>query len=320
MTSTVMQCPEDAFAADVTVGLTATRKSIPPKYFYDTLGSRLFEAICSLPEYYLTRCEASILERYSTDILGHCDSDICIVELGSGSSVKTRYLLNAASQTEFRTSYCPVDISEAILNETCRQLGSDFPSIDTRGIVADYTTGLEMIRRPGNARLLVLFLGSNIGNYDPTQAKELLTAIRARLLPGDYLLLGADLKKSSEVLNAAYDDPVGVTAAFNRNLLRRINVQFEANFDLRAFAHKAFYNGDKGRVEMHLVSRKKQTVDLKKLELTVQFAEGESIHTENSWKFDMDQLSGLAKAAGYSRVTSWFDKNGYFSTNLWAAA
>ncbi|MBS1811502.1 MAG: L-histidine N(alpha)-methyltransferase [Acidobacteria bacterium] len=312
--------PEDAFAKDVRAGLTAQPKSLPPKYFYDTLGSQLFEAICALPEYYLTRSETEILQRHAPEIVAHFPDPLSLVELGSGSAVKTRYLLDALLAKQKSLLYQPIDISESILRQSARQLSLDYPQLLVRGQVGDYTKGLGQIERQHNEALLVLFLGSNIGNYNPDEARQLLTALRQSLRPGDALLLGADLKKSAEVLTAAYDDALGVTAAFNLNLLNRINREFEADFDLKHFAHRAHYNADDGRVEMHLVSQKAQRVFLRRLNLSINFDAGETIHTENSWKFDLAQLQMLATETGFAVRQTWFDQAAFFSCNLWQVA
>ncbi|MBX3277657.1 MAG: L-histidine N(alpha)-methyltransferase [Acidobacteria bacterium] len=311
---------ESPFAADVRAGLTARRKTLPPKYFYDELGSQLFEAICALPEYYLTRCETEILSQHAPAIASYLPRPTSIVELGSGSSVKTRYLLEALLARQETLLYQPIDISESMLSQSTRHLLLDYPNLRIQAQAGDYTHGLGAVKRAQDGALLVLFLGSNIGNYDPHEAQRLLTTLQRSLRPGDLLLLGADLKKAPALLEAAYDDALGVTAAFNRNLLVRINRELRADFDLKKFAHRAHYNVEDGRVEMYLVSQEVQEVHLRSLNISVQFQRGETIHTENSWKFDLEQLQMLAAQSGFAAVHSWLDQGKHFSCNLWQVA
>lgn len=307
------------FAADVRAGLTAIQKTLAPKYFYDELGSYLFEAICHLPEYYLTKAEAEILRRYSNAIIRRIPNRLSLVELGSGSSIKTRFLIEAILQAQQELRYQPIDISAAILEESAKELLKQYPALTIAAQAADYTQGLNLIGREKGEHLLALLLGSNIGNYDPESAQHLLSQIRNSLREGDGLLIGADLKKSPVVLEAAYDDPVGVTAAFNLNLLARINRELGGNFALKQFAHQAFYNHSAGRIEMHLVSRLAQRVEIKALNLNVSFEAGETIHTESSYKYDLPQLSGLATKTGFKVDQVWLDSGERFSCNLWLA-
>jgi L-histidine Nalpha-methyltransferase len=308
------------FAEDVRAGLTARPKTLPPKYFYDELGSYIFEAICHLPEYYLTRAEAEILARHAGEVVRRLPGRLSLVELGSGSSVKTRYLIEALLAAQGELRYQPIDISAAILEESARELLKSYPGLTVAAQAADYTQGLDLIGREPGERLLVLFLGSNVGNYDPAAARDLLGQVRRSLQPGDALLLGADLKKSPAVLEAAYDDAVGVTAAFNLNLLARINRELGGEFDLKQFAHRAVYNREAGRVEMHLVSRAAQRVFIRALPLTVEFAAGETVHTENSYKYDLTQLGETAAATGFRVGRVWLDAGERFGCHLWLAA
>ena len=308
---------ENPFASDVRAGLTARQKTLPPKYFYDDLGSQLFEAICALPEYYLTRSETEILQQYAPAIVAHLQNQQSIVELGSGSSVKTRYLLEALLARQETLLYQPIDISESILSQSTPRLLLDYPRLRIQGQVGDYTVGLGKVERDKNGGLLLLFLGSNIGNYDPHEARKLLTAVQQSLRPGDTLLIGADLKKSPAILEPAYDDALGVTAAFNLNLLVRINRELAADFEVKQFAHRAHYNAEYGRIESHIVSLEAQEVNVRGLNLSVQFQAGETIHTENSWKFDAEQLQNLATQTGFEVVKMWKDQAGLFSCNLW---
>src|SRR5215475_13534966 len=276
----VSSSDQSGFAADVRAGLTARPKTLKPKYLYDALGSLLFEAICLLPEYYLTRAETEIFERLAAEIVAQLPAPITVVELGSGSSIKTRLLIEAILARQPKLTYQPIDISETLLE-------------------------------------------SNIGNYMPDEARELLRQIRNALRPGDGLLLGADLKKSRETLEAAYNDALNLTAAFSRNLLLRINRDLNADFDLRQFKHRAFFNEGQSRIEIHLVSLTEQTVNIGGAEaqpaLQVGFKSGETIHTENSYKYDLEALASLAKATGFTPSRVWFDSGGRFSCNFWLA-
>lgn len=308
-----------SFADDVRAGLTATPKKLLPKYFYDALGSVLFEAICYLPEYYPTRAEADIFQRYSGQIVSRLPGRLSLVELGSGSSVKTRYLIEALLARQGELHYQPLDISATMLRQSAVELLKSYPSLRITAQARDYTQGLGVIARAEGETLLALFLGSNIGNYDPPEAIALLRQIRRTLHKGDGLLLGADLKKSVAILEAAYDDALGVTAAFNLNVLLRINRELGADLDLKRFAHRAIYNHEQGRIEMHLVSRTIQTINLKALGLTIEMQEGETIHTENSYKYDQAQLARMAEAAGFRVAHVWLDAEERFSCSLWLA-
>jgi dimethylhistidine N-methyltransferase len=309
----------DNFAEDVRAGLSARPKSLKPKYFYDALGSQLFEAICLLPEYYLTRAEAEIFERRSAEIIAQLDLPISVVELGSGSSIKTRYLIEAALSRQRELLYQPIDISETILELSAEKLLKDYPGLRIAGQVGDYTRSFAIAERRDKEKVLVLFLGSNIGNYTPDEARALLGQFRRALRPGDGLLLGADLKKSAAIIEPAYDDALGVTAAFNLNLLLRINRELGGDFDLARFRHRAVFNEEQSRVEIHLVSLAEQTVNIRSLGMRVDFQAGETIHTENSYKHDLSQLASLAEAAGFKPAKTWFDAEERFSCNFWLA-
>jgi L-histidine Nalpha-methyltransferase len=314
----------DGFADDVRLGLSKQPKSLSPKYFYDALGSQLFEAICLVPEYYLTRAETEIFQAHATEIIAQMfgkstAAPISIVELGSGSSVKTRLLIEAILARQERLHYRPIDISRTILEQSAGKLLGDYPNLYITAQVNDYTQGMSsMVRRDGE-RILVLFLGSNIGNYEPEEARSLLSQIRRALRPGDGLLLGADLKKSPGILEPAYNDSLGVTSAFNLNLLLRINRELEADFDLSRFEHRAHYNEREGRVEIYIISRAAQSVRIRKIGMQIDFREGEMIHTENSYKYDTDQLGGLARETGFKLQRTWFDSGNRFSCNFWWA-
>jgi L-histidine Nalpha-methyltransferase len=313
-------------AEDVRRGLAhARRKSLPPKYFYDELGSLLFEAICLLPEYYLTRAENEIFARYAAEIVEAAASSsarLTLLELGSGSAAKTRRIIEALLKRQERLTYAPVDISRTALEASAHALVKAYPPLRVAAYAGEYEAALPRLCEavePGT-RALVLFLGSNIGNFDRAGSRAFLSALRRALRAGDRLLLGADLRKERAVLEAAYDDPLGVTAAFNLNLLARINRELDADFDLRSFRHLALYDEAEGRVEMHLESGRPQVVGIAALGLSVSFQEGERIHTENSYKYDREELSRLAAQTGFTLAETWLDEGGRFSSNLFVAA
>jgi|SRR5579859_4851831 len=291
---------ETGFHADVVTGLSAARKTLPSKYFYDAEGSRLFEAICDLPEYYLTRTEMTLLREVVPEIAERLPPGATLVEFGSGASVKTRLLLDAASHL---AAYVPIDISHSALALAAQAIRADYPSLAVIPIPADFTRPLSLPRSVRQRPVVGFFPGSTIGNFTPGEAVELLR--RARIMLGDNarFILGADLVKPLEQLIPAYDDFRGVTAAFNRNLLVRINRELGADFDPQAFHHRALWNTEESRIEMHLVSDRIQTVRLG--DLTVAFAEGETIHTENSYKFTPDRLAEIAERAGWQVDELW---------------
>jgi L-histidine Nalpha-methyltransferase len=312
------------FAADVREGLSARPKFLPPKYFYDDLGSKLFEAICRLPEYYLTRAESEILNRHAETIIEATDGPARLIELGSGSAEKTRHLIDALLQRQAELHYLPVDISPASLEASSLELLKTYADLRITAYAADYFTALRALaesekRKQDYSRTIALFLGSNIGNFDEHESRAFLRAVRRVLGAGDALLLGADLKKPAQVLVPAYDDALGVTAAFNLNLLARINRELGGDFDLQQFAHRAIYNDQQGRVEMHLVSRAPQAVHIHAIGLDIGFEAGETIHTENSYKFDAEQLAALARDTGFALRRTWRDEAEQFSFNLLTA-
>lgn len=312
------------FADDVRAGLSSQPKFLLPKYFYDDLGSKLFEAICRLPEYYLTRAEREILARHADDIIQTVTGRARLIELGSGSAEKTRYLIDALLARQAELLYIPVDISGASLEASSQELLKVYPGLRIHAYCSDYFTALRALAATpfsdaDGDRTIALFLGSNIGNFDPQESRAFLSEARRMLRPQDALLIGADLKKSVDVLVPAYDDALGVTAAFNLNLLARINHELGGDFDIKKFAHRARYNDAQGRMEMCLVSCARQTVRLRALDLETRFAEGETIHTENSYKFDLEQLRELARDTGFALAQTWFDDARRFSFNLFTA-
>jgi L-histidine N-alpha-methyltransferase len=321
--------PEDseehvaAFSRAVSEGLSSEPKTLPWSYLYDEEGSRLFEDICKLPEYYLTRTEDAILRREANSMVsgwefGPEEQEMTIVELGSGSAVKTQRLIAAALSRSRQLHYVPIDVSPTALEESARRLARRFPALRVTGYVADYRRGLERITAKASGPRLIVFLGSSLGNYDPVPAAELLAMIAGTMRPADRLLLGTDLAKDRAVLEAAYDDRQGVTAAFNLNLLRRINRELGANFQEGAFTHRATYHPERGRVEMHLVSSRRQTVYLPISGLSVPFAEGETIHTESSHKYTLETLAHLASTAGLVEEAAWTDRRCWFRLGRWA--
>jgi len=313
------------FSRAVSSGLAGQPKSLPWSYFYDEAGSRLFEAICELPEYYLTRTEDAILSRHASDMIdglvGSGQSENCfeptIIELGSGSALKTQRLIAAALRRQGRLHYVPIDVSASALEESARRLTRQFPMLKVTGYVADYRRGLERIMSRASGPRLIVFLGSSLGNYDQQAAVELLSMIRQTMRPDDSLLLGTDLAKERSVLEAAYDDSRGVTAAFNLNLLRRINRELGADFAVDSFDHQATYDADRDRVEMHLVSAREQTVTIPAARTVVHFAAGETIHTESSHKYTPETLSDLKTAAGFVEDAAWIDDRGWFRLQRW---
>ncbi len=306
------------FGEDVRRGLTAFPKFLFPKYFYDELGTLLFEAITALPEYYPTRAEAEILRLHADDILAALGGPVWLLELGSGDGQKTRLLIEALLARQGTLEYVPVDISESAVEGSSRSLLFSYPAFRITAYVGEYHRALRKIReeRVAPGRTLVLFLGSTLGNLDPEERRTLLRDVRSLLDPGEGFLLGVDLKKPESVLIPAYDDALGVTAAFNLNLLVRINRELGGDFDLRAFRHRALYNPREGRVEMHLESRHAQTVPIRELGIEVPFAAGETIHTENSYKFDREQIAALAAETGFTVRQTWTDSDERFASNL----
>jgi len=305
------------FAADVRAGLTKPRqKELPSKYLYDEVGSALFEVISYLPEYGLTRADERLLCRHSDDIVERLPRPVSVAELGSGSGKKTRHLLEALCRRQ-RTRYYPIEISRSALLMCEREL-SDIDCINILGFEREYLEGLLEVaaQRSQGQHLFVLFLGSTIGNFDRPAGVQFLAQVRRILRPGDSLLLGTDLVKSSSQLLAAYDDELGVTAAFNRNLLARINRELNADFDLACFKHMAKVNHWSRSVEMHLGSTRPQKVHIRVADLTVDFAEGETIWTESSHKYSPEEVVQMARTAGFRCEAQWIDDQWPFAENL----
>jgi dimethylhistidine N-methyltransferase len=306
------------FAQDVAEGLTRPRKTLPASWLYDEVGSALFEVITVLPEYGLTRADDGLLRRYAKDIVAAAGEPEMIVELGSGTGTKTRHVLEAAARRK-RVDYLPIDISSAAL-DSCEAALRALERVSVNPIEASYLPGLEQAfrRRSTGARALVLFLGSTIGNFTRPEATDLLRSIHGLAASGDCLLLGTDLVKSHERLIDAYDDALGVTASFNLNLLARINRELGGRFDLSTFAHAARYNERAARVEMHLRSRIDQEVEIEALDLTVAFRRGETIWTESSHKFRVEDVGRMGERAGWAAQRRWVDDDWGFAETLFA--
>jgi L-histidine N-alpha-methyltransferase len=296
--------------AEVAAGLSAPQKELSPKYFYDQRGSELFEEITRLPEYYPTRTERTILLEHATDIAELTKADT-LVELGSGTSEKSRLLLDAL---EMPATYVPFDVAEATLRDTAVALSDEYPELEIHGIVGDF--GHDLVHIPKGGRRMIALLGSTIGNLDPAGRAEMLATLRAGMDDGDTFLLGTDLVKDRARLVAAYDDAAGVTAAFNRNVLAHLNRELHADFDIDGFAHRAVFDEDHQWIEMHLVSQREQAVRIADLDLDVSFADGEALRTEISAKFTPDGVVNELGAAGMRVLEQWTDEDGDFLLTL----
>jgi len=322
-----------SFADDVRRGLSATPKFLLAKYFYDELGSRLFEAITVLPEYYVTRAETAVLTAHAGEIAAAVPGPVRLVELGSGDARKTRLLIAALLARQETLEYLPIDVAESALARSGEELTAEFPALSVTGYVADYHDALSALaadlRSPAGPesgigaaeaarkrRTLILFLGSTLGNLNADGQAALLREVRATLVPGDGFLLGTDLRKPLSELIPAYDDALGVTAAFNLNILLRINRELGGDFDLRAFRHRARYDELDHRIEMHLESRAAQRARIAGLDLTIDLREGETIWTESSFKFSPEQVAALAAATCFRLERTWTDEGNRFGSHL----
>jgi len=322
----------DAIATEARTGLTGKPKTLSPWLFYDETGSRLFERITELPEYYLTRIERGIFAAHADEILhaAACadgplpSGKLTLIELGAGTATKTGLLLSAAVRRQGSVVYQPVDVSESALDEARDNILKHIPGVTVRCQVADYTREALPLNRLPNTRTLALYIGSSIGNFTPDEARDVLRNLRAQLLPGDVLLLGADLvpgeHKTEATLLAAYNDAAGVTAAFNRNVLTRLNRDLGANFDVEAFRHNAIWNPAESRIEMHLESLLAQHVRIPANssgpQLTVKLEAGETIHTENSYKFTSEAIRSLLSSADFETIRTWQDPEALFAVTL----
>jgi dimethylhistidine N-methyltransferase len=308
------------FLAAVAAGLAAHPKRIAPKFFYDAVGSGLFERITDTPEYYPTRTEAALLERHGAEMLAAAGRPACLVELGSGSARKTRPLLERMARDAPRVEYVPIDVSPASLAALAEGLLAGVPRLAIHGLVGDYHQALQALKARAATPKLFLFLGSSLGNYDLPGARALLALVRGAMGPADAFLLGLDRIKDPAVLHAAYNDAEGVTAAFNLNLLARINRELGGHFDLARFRHVAFYDGAARRIEMHLESLASQTVAVDALGQSYGFAPGERLHTENSHKYDDATIAEVTAGAGLRVARRWTDERGWFEDCLLTGA
>lgn len=313
----------EEFAQNIKEGLGSRVKHIKPKYLYDGEGSRLFEEICSQPEYYPWRAEASILRQYSMKMAStYVKKDISIIELGSGSSIKTRTLLQEFLLRQQKLCYFPIDVSKTMLRQTMNKLYTDFSNLLTIGIPSDYIDGVDKANSLIAAdskipnRKLVIFLGSSIGNFEPKESITFLKNLRSRMDKKDNLLIGFDLDKNKGILEAAYNDKKGITARFNMNLLTRINRELRGEFNLDCFVHRAFYNSFRKRVEMHLVSTKNQQVYVEALGRTFDFDKNENIHTENSYKYSLEGIKEMAEVSQFRIKRNFFDEKKWFTVAL----
>jgi dimethylhistidine N-methyltransferase len=297
----------DDFYREVIDGLSQSSRFIPPKYFYDHAGSRLFESICEQPEYYPTRTETALLKQYANEIAALAGDGCYVIEPGSGSCEKVRLLLDALRPA----AYVPLDISCAHLEKAAASIADDFSWLDVHAVCTDITAELSLPFIPEKTRSVMFYPGSSIGNFDPQDAVNFLSCLAKVTGQGGDLLIGVDLKKDQDILNAAYNDASGVTAAFNLNVLQRINRELAGDFDTEAFAHYAFYNSVRGRIEMHLISERKQTIRVDGH--TFEFNAGDTIHTENSYKYTIDEFHALARQAGFTPCRVWTDNDDLFS-------
>ncbi len=313
---------DERVAAAVSEGLRSLPKRLPPWLFYDEAGSQLFEEITELPEYYLTRTERGILTAHAVEMIAAAagDNRLRIAELGAGSADKTRLLLAAAVEHQGNVLYEPVDVSASALTAASKRIKREIPGVTVSTQHMDYTRGLKLEPAGAGERRMVLYIGSSIGNFEPHEAKRLLERVRSELKPGDGLLLGVDLAKNEATLLAAYNDAAGVTAKFNRNILVRLNRELEGDFDPDAFEHRAIWNGIESRIEIYLESRFAQRVRLAALDFEVEFAPGETIHTENSYKYRPGQAEAMLAETGFKPAAAWKDKQGWFEVRLGKAS
>jgi L-histidine N-alpha-methyltransferase len=306
---------EKSFAEEIAFSLNEDSKFISPKFFYDKKGSNLFESICSVPEYYPTRTEISILKKLEHDLPSYLNENVRLVELGSGASVKTRLILDVFTKLQAKTEYFPIDISE-ILTESSEQLLKDYPTLNITGIIDTYEGGLEFLQNYDDKQNLIIFLGSSFGNFSPNDGEIFLKKIFSTMKKGDLFLIGLDLVKDKKILESAYDDPSGVTAKFNLNVLSRINDELDANFIIDNFSHYSIYNENDQRIEMNLKSLIPQSVIIKKSNLSLNLDEGELIHTEYSHKYNPSQIKTLLCDIGFEIKNMWLDDKKYFSLTL----
>jgi L-histidine Nalpha-methyltransferase len=305
------------FARDVAEGLSNYPKRIPSKYFYDEAGSRLFEEIMELEEYYPTQCERDIFNNYKEEILQAIDSSFLLVDIGAGDADKTKILLKHFLKKAAKFSYVPIDISREILEQLAGSLEDEFPTLKTQAVIAEYFDALEWLKRNESSRKLVLFMGGNIGNFRKDAAVGFLSKMKAVLHPGDLLLIGIDLRKDPRLILRAYDDTKGVTARFNFNLLERINTELGGDFDLAKWSHYPTYDPQSGEVQSFLISTEKQEVFISELNKSFAFNAFEAIHTEYSCKYTPAEIEKLSRDTGFEVVRHFFDSRHYFTDSLW---
>ena len=303
------------FADEISNSLRSNQKSINPKFFYNEKGSHLFEKICALPEYYLTNAEISILNQLDDKISPHLDGDFRLVELGSGSSTKTRILIQILERLQTYVEYIPIDISR-ILKTSSRILQSDFKRLNITGIIDEYESGLKFLKYYDTKKNLIIFLGSSFGNFDLEDGSKFLSKINSAMKKDDLFLIGLDLVKDKKILECAYNDSEGITAQFNLNILSRINSELGGNFDLQKFRHHAVYNEDQNKIEMYLRSIDRQIINIPQADLTLNLEKDELIHTENSQKFTISNIKQMSEKAGFEIKDMWYDEKQYFAMIL----
>ncbi|MDH3611411.1 MAG: L-histidine N(alpha)-methyltransferase [Nitrosopumilus sp.] len=306
---------EKTFADEICSSLSGDSKHIHPKFFYDKKGSALFDKICILPEYYPTRTEIKILKNLKSELSEYLDGSFRLVELGSGSSMKTRLILDIFSKIQNKIEYFPIDISE-ILTESSELLQKDYPNLHITGIIDTYEGGLEFIEKYDDKKNLIIFLGSSFGNFIPNEGKNFLQKINSTMKKEDLFLIGLDLVKDKKILENAYDDSQGITANFNLNVLSRINDELDADFDLNNFEHCAKYNEKDQRVEMYLKSLVNQSVIISKANISLKLKQGELIHTEHSHKYKISQIKDLMEKTGFEIKQNWLDVNKHYALIL----
>ena len=306
---------EKTFAEEISSSLIGNSKFISPKFFYDKKGSDLFEKICTLSEYYPTRTEIDILKNLSIELPSYLDETFRLVELGSGTSVKTRLILDIFTSLQDTTEYFPIDISE-ILTESSEQLLKDYDGLHITGIIDTYEGGLEFLKNYDDRKNLIIFLGSSFGNFSPNAGREFLKKINSTMKSGDLFLIGLDLIKDKQILESAYNDSLGVTAQFNLNVLSRINDELDADFNLDNFLHYSIYNKEDQRIEMYLKSLVRQSIIISKSDLLLNLEKNELIHTEYSHKYSLDQIRELLESVGFKINHVWLDDKKYFSLTL----
>ena len=306
---------EKIFSEEISSSLNRDSKFISPKFFYDKKGSDLFEKICSLPEYYPTRTEISILKKLQTELHPYIDEPFQLVELGSGTSVKTRLILDILTKLQDSVEYFPIDVSE-ILTESSEELLKNYDSLHITGIIDTYEGGLEFLKKFDEKKNLIIFLGSSFGNFSPNDGLEFLQKIHSTMKSGDLFLIGLDLVKDKPILESAYDDSQGVTAKFNLNILSRINAELDADFNLKNFSHHAIYNEEKQRIEMYLKSLVNQSIIVSKSDLLLNLEKDELIHTEHSHKYQLSQIHELFDSVGFEIKHTWLDDDKHFSLTL----